>query len=81
MELLWKRAERISTRTVGRGLAIEKHRDAKEGRRARRGGDALMYGYEKQRNSLEPPRIGKVQLGDARAWNRAEEQSRGYELK
>lgn len=40
-----------------------------------------MNGYEKQRNSLEPPRIGIVQLGDARAWNRAEEQSRGYELK
>jgi hypothetical protein len=33
-----------------------------------------MNGYEKQRNSLEPPRIGIVQLGDARAWNRGEEQ-------
>ena len=80
MELLWKRAERISTRTVGRGLAIEKHRDAKEGRRARRGGDALMNGYKKQRNSSEMLGLGKV-LGDARAWNRAEEQSRDYELK
>lgn len=40
-----------------------------------------MNGYEKQRNSLEPPRIGIVQLGDAREWNRAEEQSRGEEQK
>lgn len=28
-----------------------------------------MNGYEKQRNSLEQPRIGKVQLRDARALN------------
>ena len=39
-----------------------------------------MNGYEKRRNSLEMLGLGKV-LGDARAWNRAEEQSRGYELK
>ena len=39
-----------------------------------------MNGYEKRRNSSEMLGLGKV-LGDARAWNRAEEQSRGYELK
>ena len=33
-----------------------------------------MNGYEKQRNSSEMLGLGKVQLGDARAWNRAEEQ-------
>lgn len=38
-----------------------------------------MNGYEKQRNSSEMLGLGKVQLGDARAWNRAEEQSRGEE--
>lgn len=40
-----------------------------------------MNGYEKQRNSSEMLGLGKVQLGDARAWNRAEEQSRGEEQK
>ena len=34
---------------------------------ARRGGDALMNGYEKQWNSSEMLGLGKVQLGDARA--------------
>lgn len=32
-------------------------------------------------NSLEMPGIGKVQLGDARTLNRAEEQSRAEEQK
>lgn len=33
-----------------------------------------MNGYEKQRNSLETRRIGKVQLGDARELNSYEQQ-------
>lgn len=36
-----------------------------------------MNGYEKQRNSLETRRIGKVQLGDARELN--SEVKSGYE--